>query len=470
MANRAVAGTRSDQILSAVKTNWSPNSRGIVGIAAGLFNDSTQYGDTTGTTTAAEAFRSIFEYLTARARVDTNSVSWGFSTGDWTAGASSTVTAEAYLTFTGDAVVLLVEAATGAGGTLLVENETGTDLATITTGGYKQAFTKSVRLTGFGAGTHSIRLTLTAGSATITGALIPGDTPPMVVWLVPPARAISGANNTLTASYVAAVTPVADSFGVFKVTTDGSWSTATMIGPDQGHPNDLGNSYLADLIDKAVRATDPQIHQGLNQLTQKGASAAYTAPAMAYPGADVPPPTVTYAVDSFNRADTTGGPGTTEVGGYTWSVTAGDSFEVASNRLKGLAVATAPPDCLIDDGQADGTISLTLPNASTNGGIAFRISADRSTGYVFYNNISGYSLRKRTAAGTYVQLVAGPTGANAPGDVLSVVLSGSSIVCKVNGTAVITTTDSSFTGTRHGAVIFAANQSVDSFSHTSATT
>jgi hypothetical protein len=57
--------------------------------------------------------------------------------------------------------------------------------------------------------------------------------------------------------------------------------------------------------------------------------------------------------------------------------------------------------------------------------------------------------------------------------VLTVVLNGSSITCKVNGTTAITATNSTYsTGTRHGAWVYPGNGDgiFDSFAHTSATT
>lgn len=178
---------------------------------------------------------------------------------------------------------------------------------------------------------------------------------------------------------------------------------------------------------------------------------------------------IIYSRDSFTRAN--GPVGVTEVGGFSW-LSNGATHAIASNQAKLTVTSNVNNDLFIDDGQADGTISGVLATYSAPGcGIAFRLSGtNNATGYLFWQNAAGgYTLSRRTASNTYTQIAATTGVTAAAGDLLEVVLAGASITCKVNGVTVLTASDSTYTGTRHG--FWGGNTSVnalwDSWLHTS---
>ena len=183
-------------------------------------------------------------------------------------------------------------------------------------------------------------------------------------------------------------------------------------------------------------------------------------------------PPVVYASDSFARADSST-LGSTELGAFAWSVINAARWTIASGALACGATSgvTAPNDVFVDDAQANGTISLKLLGLPTSTGLAFRVGGSGNVnGFIFWAGGSTWTLSRRTAAGAYTAVATG-TGTPAAGDTLSVVLNGSSIVCKVNGVAIITATDANYqANTRHG-VWTNANISAttyDNFSHTDA--
>lgn len=134
--------------------------------------------------------------------------------------------------------------------------------------------------------------------------------------------------------------------------------------------------------------------------------------------------------------------------------------------MGGQSTSTTPQDCWIDDTRADGTIKWTLRTATAgNIGIAFRLAADNLTGFVFYRDSGGtYLLKRRAGANSYVTLttVAGVTAA--VGDVMEVVLNGSSITAKVNGVTVATATETTNqTATKKGLWSTSTTARVDNF-------
>jgi hypothetical protein len=182
---------------------------------------------------------------------------------------------------------------------------------------------------------------------------------------------------------------------------------------------------------------------------------------------------VTYAADTFTRADSSS-MGTTETGGYTWSFDNACAGSIVSNQAKMSTGPTSPNtvdgDIWINDGQANGTIQATLVSSGQLG-IMFRgTGTNNTTAWVFFKDASNnYFLKKRTAAGSYTTVVTtGYTGA--AGDVVAIVLNGSSITCKVNGVVKATATDAfNSTATNHGFWNNGAGVYWDNFSHTNAT-
>lgn len=556
-ANYAAPGTRADQILTAVTTNWTPNSRGFVGLADVVINDVNQYADDASKATTVEAFRAILARLTSWSSQDSGSASLIYGP-NWTAGATTTAGSYVDIAWTGDACHVLVGLVTGSGATLTVTNGgSGTATATINTGGYRTAFTGVIRLSGYGAGAHTVRVT-TNGPATVSGVLIPNPAPPTIVWFKPGQYTFNAAvSQPLRVSYLAACSAIlADYPSVVPVDVDSLWDPATMLAPDGVHLNDKGNGYVANRIESALISVG--FRQGLNQLTAASAGT-YTAPVPAYssPSATAPlaptavsavaanqvrvtwtraadggatalsqvvqaatdgttwsdvatvgpgastvtitagltqgtsyqfrvlgvnaigrgtpstpssavtagAPSVTYSADTFTRADAST-PGTTEVGGFAWSNAA---FGILTNRLRYSATPTAL--CLVDDGQADGTVAVTLGSA-TGSGLALRTNAGGTTGYVFARDAAGLMiLYKQTAATSFTALNSTGVAAGA-GDQISVTLNGSSFICRVNGTVVATVTDATYTGTRHGVFVGGSQGATlfDNWSHTNQTT
>lgn len=176
------------------------------------------------------------------------------------------------------------------------------------------------------------------------------------------------------------------------------------------------------------------------------------------------PVLTTYSADPLTGS---GAMGTVVTGGQTWSVFAGVTYARTSGGSGPTVSVTDRNYCLVDDGQADGVLSLNVATIGSVPGLAFRMAADTSTGYLFWNSGSTWTLSKQPTIATRTT-VTSAAGTMVAGDVLSVVLSGSSIICKVNGVTVLTATDATYTGTRHGLYCYSATTSrFKDWSHTS---
>lgn len=304
-ANYAAPGARADQILAAVATNWTPNSRGFVGLADVVINDVNQYADDASKATTVEAFRAILARLTSWSSQDSGSASLIYGP-NWTAGATTTAGSYVDIAWTGDVCHVLVGLVTGSGATLTVTNGgSGTAAATINTGGFRTAFTGALRLAGYGAGAHTVRVT-TNGPATVSGVLIPNPAPPTIVWFRPGQYTFNAViSQPLRVSYLAACSAILAGYpSVVPVDVDSLWDPTTMLAPDGVHPNDKGNGYIANRIESALISVG--FRQGLNQLTAASAGT-YTPPIPAYtsPSATVPlAPTAVSAVTA-NQARVT---------------------------------------------------------------------------------------------------------------------------------------------------------------------
>lgn len=556
LSNFGVAGTRSYLILSAIEANWVPNTRGLIGLGDVVINDVRNYADSSGKLTTVETFRAMLARLSAWSIQPALSPSLVFGTG-WSGGSTATG-GSVDVAWNGDACQLLVGFVTGAGTTLTIRNSgTGAIVRTVNTGGYKDAFTGVVELSGYGAGEHTVRVTA-AGAATVAGVVIPSPTPPVVVWFKPGAYLDGGSiESARLLEYLAACASIAAAHtNVVPVGVDSQWDTTTMLWTDGLHLNDKGNAYVADRIQSAL--SDLAFQQGLNQINAVSAGT-YTPPAPSYisagatapaqvtgltatpvPGgvtlawtrpadngatltgykaqyrttgdtiwidasetilggavtasltipagpkdfrlsainaigtgsystvatATVPTPPTVYASDSFARSD--GAMGSTTVGGFAWTVRDDATWAIVSGVVSCTALGSDNNTAvLINDGQSDGTLSVKLPTTATNVGLEFRYTGTQ--GYEFFRTATGYRLSRKSGGTTFVTI---QEVAQTPvaGDVLSVVLSGSSIVCKVNGVTIISVTDASYTGTQHGLVNItaAAAGAWDDFSHTSA--
>ncbi|SHE68639.1 Fibronectin type III domain-containing protein [Kaistia soli DSM 19436] len=561
--NLAVAGTRSDQVAAAVLAGWTPNTRGLVGLADCLLNDVFQYPDTSNAPTSALAMRTILATLTARAKVTAQSAAVVYGPG-WASSVASAAGSYFDVAWTGDSCWLLFTTTTAAG-SAEVRNVGGALAATIATGGYAQAFTGAFLLSGYGAGNHTVRVSVASGTVTFGGLLIPSANPPSVIWYKPGGLGRSGAEDARLASYQAACAAVLTDFPTLvSVGVDNGWSSAIMVGTDTIHLNDAGNAYAAQRITDVVRSAIPTQRQGLNRLSA-ASEAAYTSPAPSYasgsPSAPSAPtgvsattarqvtlawtlptdggatlisqtiqsspagagtwtdvatidvattsysvstgltqgssydfriratnsigagtysstatatagaPVVDYASDTFTRSD--GAVGSTEVGSYAWTLAQGTGdWVIASNQLKANSVPSLNAnDLYISDGQADGTLKMKVVNPTLNNhGMVFRATGTGNVnGYILWASNGTLTLSKRTAANSYTALATG--GAVAVNDQWELILSGSSIKVRVNGLQVISITDASYSGTRHGFWVNAGFTAVfDNFVHNNATT
>lgn len=152
--------------------------------------------------------------------------------------------------------------------------------------------------------------------------------------------------------------------------------------------------------------------------------------------------------DSFTRADSAVSLGTTTTGAKVWSALSG-VWGVLSNQAY-VATTGTEPVAVIDAGVADCTVSVVCRPTVGKQGLAFRV-VDISN---FWRTVAlgGNLYLQKTVATVLTDAPGSPIAqALADGDTLSVVLSGTSIIVKVNGVTKYSITDSQFqTATKHG--------------------
>lgn len=162
--------------------------------------------------------------------------------------------------------------------------------------------------------------------------------------------------------------------------------------------------------------------------------------------------------DNFNRADNASSLGYSSGESRLWqtaSTNGAPTFGISGNALA-LTAATAGnaiafQECYV----SDGTLTATMLATGTvkGGGLAFRIQDGSNYYYLARQNASGpnfyYTLLKRVAGSATILNTS--TTLITAGDVMSVVMNGSSIIVKVNGATLFSVTDTTFvTGTKHG--------------------
>lgn len=272
----AVAGYTMAQTLAKIQSTWTVDNNGLVILCAWI-------NDSNGTYPAShvqEAFRSCLAYLTAKVVLPYTDTSFAFGSG-WSTGTTSTLNSYVDVAWTGDTTHLLMNFVTGSGGSVnIIDSGTGVTKS-VSTGGYSENFTGAVRLSGYGAGPHTVRVKLTAGTVTVVGQAVLGTSPPTVVHMQEGPIPAYDANPTkqalLTTGYPAACNAVAATFPSVIVCPAGpGWSEAAMTGVDGTHPNSLGRAYYANQL---VRALSSITHrQGLADMTiaSPTASPAYT--------------------------------------------------------------------------------------------------------------------------------------------------------------------------------------------------
>lgn len=239
----AAAGYTAVQVQGLAETYWVPNDWGMIFDADCLVNNRDPGGTVVTVDTAAESTRSRWDHYMCKARVLNTSPSVQFG-GGWTSGVSSTTGAAADVVFTGDKVSLNFGYGVTAG-QATVKDAAGTTLATVNVGGYSTSFTGTVRLAGFGVGTHTIRVAVVSGTVELKGYRIPSSNPPTSVWQVPIVNAVTNLPALVTACKaimsdyptVIAVDP-AD-----PPNPDDPFVPSAMIGPDLTHLTDEGQSW-----------------------------------------------------------------------------------------------------------------------------------------------------------------------------------------------------------------------------------
>lgn len=150
--------------------------------------------------------------------------------------------------------------------------------------------------------------------------------------------------------------------------------------------------------------------------------------------------------DSFSRDDSLTSLGNAD-SGHIWVPNSG-TWGIDANQGR-LVSATPQATAVVDSGVADCTISVMFPEvAGQSVGLCFR-STDDNNHFVTEVAAAGVGIyRKQAGAFTGIADWATITSA---GDVFEIVLSGSSITAKLNGTVLAQVSDAfNATATRHG--------------------
>lgn len=167
--------------------------------------------------------------------------------------------------------------------------------------------------------------------------------------------------------------------------------------------------------------------------------------------------------DSFTRANSATSLGTADTGqawvplSDTWGITSNTAYKVTASN-QGYVV--------IDSGVSDCTITVTVSGTTTaGGGITFRATDVSNLWFVECG--SGASSVYKSQTGSGLTQMASGWAAFAAGDVMSVVLSGTSINVKKNGTSIGTLTNAfNQTATKHGLRDYTGTIRLDDFSVT----
>lgn len=251
------AGSNAGQMASQLKpylgagTTYSNSLTALV-VLCSLIND---VNGSFTSATVVEEFRSCFAQLWGYFITYTMG-SFVFGSG-WSAGVTTTAGSFFDFSWYGDTGYLLVGFTTGAAVNLTITNS-GTGGATAQTpniGGYSNAFPGVIKLGGYGSGRHTVRVTLTSGAGmTVYGGLMANPYPPQVLWAQEgPIVSFSGTQNTLMATFAAAVAAILPDFpNVTQVAVDANWNNAVMQYGDGTHLNAKGVEYWTDLLEAAA--------------------------------------------------------------------------------------------------------------------------------------------------------------------------------------------------------------------------
>lgn len=158
-------------------------------------------------------------------------------------------------------------------------------------------------------------------------------------------------------------------------------------------------------------------------------------------------PTAAAITDSFGRAPTATGLGSTDTG-ETWAATSG----VWGTNGGAYAVSGTTPIATID-GPADGAVTATMPVAQDGMGVVFRLS-DASHYWKFTADTATDTWTLAKVGGTAVSPVTTTTGTCCdPNALIGIYMQGSAIVVSVGGVPLAMVTDPDYTtNTRHGLI------------------
>ncbi|WP_146145874.1 hypothetical protein [Arthrobacter woluwensis] len=157
----------------------------------------------------------------------------------------------------------------------------------------------------------------------------------------------------------------------------------------------------------------------------------------------------TLAKDTFSR---TTGLGSTEIGNFPWAQSG--TWAISSGALvSGDTTVVAALDCTIKPGRTDlykVSAKVSTFGAGGQAGLVFRRGdgTGSAAGYVFYARTANndHILARHTASNGFEVIAATTVVATVAGETVSVEISGSRIICRVNGTVTHDVTDSTYTG------------------------
>jgi hypothetical protein len=158
-------------------------------------------------------------------------------------------------------------------------------------------------------------------------------------------------------------------------------------------------------------------------------------------------------VDDFNRANSSTSLGTTSTGGKTWVQESG-VWGIVSNQAYLASSATAVRKAHVEASVADCTVSTKIYQQSGGSRYYGLVLRSNGAGNCYLVQINGdanqIDVQKQTG-GSSTTLLTAVSYTPAAGDVISAVLSGSSITIKVNGSTVLAGSDSTYnSNTKHG--------------------
>ena len=286
--NRALASYEMQNIaINAFSTNvaaltWTPATNGVVFVDAMISDMFGAYTSGRKQTCFTHACRHVFSQLSAESKV--NDVVSFTRTGTWVTpnttffsngSRSHTVTPASYcvIPFTGDSVVVTIcgldDATWGVGSTFSITAESGSspqlpingtcsDQGKVSTVIAAHTWVPmAIKISGFGAGAHSVRVTHTGSLnhwLVFDDALIPSTTPPTILAMkmlycnaAYYATTSGQVSDAIVDTYNGILATVAAEFSnVHLVDASAGFDLTTMLHSDGAHKNDLGVYHQAN--------------------------------------------------------------------------------------------------------------------------------------------------------------------------------------------------------------------------------